>query len=101
MKLCFVTVGTTSFESLIHCIDSAEFEQVLLSKGFTHLRIQIGKGEYIPNQHFACAYETYETEPDSLNNNAMDRKMVCEYYRFKPTLQKDLSLADLIIGHAG
>jgi hypothetical protein len=40
---CLVTVGTTKFDKLIEAIDCADFERVLLDKGFTSLRIQLGK----------------------------------------------------------
>lgn len=49
-KVVFVTVGTTSFDSLIKAIDSDEVREDLLKKGYTHLIIQMGRGLYVPSK---------------------------------------------------
>ncbi|XP_069104889.1 UDP-N-acetylglucosamine transferase subunit ALG13-like isoform X1 [Argopecten irradians] len=67
----FVTVGTTEFDKL-----------VLEKKGFTHATLQTGKGI---------------TEPLC----GQVGKVTVEHYRYKPSLQEDISSADLVISHAG
>ena len=86
-KRIFVTVGTTSFDTLIRTIDSAEFLDLIIACGCKELVIQIGRGDYIPKY---------------LTQLVCDKKGVkFEYFRFKPTLANEMSLADLIISHCG
>lgn len=47
-RVVFVTVGTTSFDSLVRAVDTQEVKEILLNKGYTHLVIQMGRGTYIP-----------------------------------------------------
>ena len=93
-----VVVGTTKFEDLIKAVSEKRFQkvpehlkpfktslipQLLFSKGYTHLSIQVGHGEYTPD--------------DSDN----DGGLMVEWFRFKPTLADDMSAASLIISHGG
>lgn len=52
--------------------------------GFTHVRVQLGNGEYIPfgSQPRKCGLEV-------------------EWYRLKPSLAPDFEEATLVITHAG
>jgi len=83
-KYVFVTVGTTKFEELIQIVDTDECHQCLIELGYNGLLIQIGKGEF---------------EPTVVSRNR--NRMACEYYRFKDSLDDDMSEASLIISHAG
>lgn len=97
-KLCLVTVGTTKFDALIERIDSDDFELCLISLGFTHLRIQLGKGDYIPKKVLSSVEER------SGGNEMQGKKggkLYCDYYRLKPSLKPDLEMAGLVIGHGG
>lgn len=49
-RTVFVTVGTTSFDSLIKAVDTQEVKDQLSRKGYTHLLIQMGRGVYIPTK---------------------------------------------------
>jgi beta-1,4-N-acetylglucosaminyltransferase len=82
----FITVGTTEFDQLIEAIDNLEFLVVLRDKGFTKLTIQLGRGTY---------------EPSCLLNEASRLGIELDVFRFKPTLDEDMSTADLIVSHCG
>jgi len=93
----FVTVGTTRFDALIQAIDSQAFLRVLKSKGFSSLKIQLGKGNYIP-QHIGALEEGQA----SLKDQRKDlERIAVSFYRFKPSIADDMRGADLIISHAG
>ena len=49
-RTVFVTVGTTSFDSLVKAVDTEQVQEALLKKGYTHLVIQMGRGSYIPKK---------------------------------------------------
>ncbi|KAI4301825.1 hypothetical protein L6164_035065 [Bauhinia variegata] len=49
-KVVFVTVGITSFDSLVRAVDSQKFKQELVAKGYTHLLIQMGRGSYVSSE---------------------------------------------------
>ena len=83
-KTLFVTVGTTLFDKLVLSTTSPEALKWMLSKGFTRLIVQYGKG----------------VEP-SLPEEWTSRFETVEAYRFKPTLSDDMKAADLILSHAG
>lgn len=57
--------------------------QVLINKGYTHLTLQIGRGNYEP--------------PTPLEVNGIQ----LEFYRFKPSLHDDMKRASLVISHGG
>ena len=96
----YVTVGTTSFDSLIQALDNAEVAAVLKESGYKTLTMQvwllllskacltsvlrqIGRGSYIPT--------VLPTVKD----------FDFSFYTFKPSIQEDMTSADLIISHAG
>jgi len=82
-KVCFVTVGTTSFDPLISAMDDDGIRRVLVERfGITHLRIQYGRGQVRPT----------ESTLASLKVEAFD---------FKPTLAEEMKAASLIVSHAG
>ncbi|KMZ61619.1 Glycosyltransferase, family GT1 [Zostera marina] len=83
-KVVFVTVGTTSFDSLIKAIDSDEVREDLLKKGYTHLIIQMGRGLYVPSK--------FSGENGTLN---------VDYFTFSPSIATYLRSASLVISHAG
>ncbi|XP_072191921.1 UDP-N-acetylglucosamine transferase subunit ALG13 [Excalfactoria chinensis] len=82
MKSVFVTVGTTSFDELIAAISSPAAEQVLRSRGYRQLVLQIGRGALQPSPQHGPTF-------------------VREVFRFKESLAEDLRSADLVISHAG
>lgn len=49
-RTVFVTVGTTSFDSLVKAVDTQEVKDQLSRKGYTHLLIQMGRGVYSPTK---------------------------------------------------
>ena len=82
MGCVFVTVGTTRFEELVEVVDSDAVKAALVSRGYSELVVQYGKGEYQP-----CL-----TPYPGLKQSS---------YRYKPSLQEDFASADLVISHAG
>uniref|UniRef100_A0A8C4U080 UDP-N-acetylglucosamine transferase subunit ALG13 n=1 Tax=Falco tinnunculus TaxID=100819 RepID=A0A8C4U080_FALTI len=81
MKSVFVTVGTTSFDDLIATICSPAALQVLQSRGYEKLVLQVGRGAL----------------PPSLSGTAL----AVEAFRYKESLAEDLGRADLVVSHAG
>jgi len=94
----FVTVGTTSFDSLIEQLDDPEVATILEQSGYNRLVIQIGRGDYIPNR--LPGIKQQDTDTDQVQQGS-GGGIQCSFYRFKPTLEHDMKSADLIISHAG
>ncbi|KAM6252560.1 UDP-N-acetylglucosamine transferase subunit ALG13-like [Spheniscus humboldti] len=82
MKSVFVTVGTTSFDDLIATVCSPAALQVLQSRGYEKLVLQVGRGALKPVLRSSPAFAV-------------------EVFRFKDSLAEDLRKADLVISHAG
>ncbi|KAM9274267.1 UDP-N-acetylglucosamine transferase subunit ALG13-like [Morus bassanus] len=82
MKSVFVTVGTTSFDDLIATVCSPAALQVLQSRGYEKLVLQVGRGAL---------------KPELCSTSAL----AVEAFRFKESLAEDLWRADLVISHAG
>lgn len=78
----FVTVGTTQFDKLIEAVTSKVALDWMVSRGYTSLRIQYGKGK-----------------KPSVESNGVP--IAIEAYDFLPSLDNDMRKADLIISHAG
>ncbi|XP_076934672.1 uncharacterized protein LOC143601045 [Bidens hawaiensis] len=83
-RIVFVTVGTTSFDSLVRTVDSDQVKQALSEKGYTHLVIQMGRGSYIPKK---CSDE--------------DGSLVVDHFTFSSSIADYLRSASLVISHAG
>ena len=81
-KTVFVTVGTTSFDSLIWCVTKNETLKVFKKLGFGKILLQIGRGEFQP--------PSGETEGVNI-----------EFYRYKDSIIEDMKNADFVISHAG
>ncbi|XP_019863424.1 PREDICTED: UDP-N-acetylglucosamine transferase subunit ALG13 homolog, partial [Amphimedon queenslandica] len=84
-KSVLVVVGTTKFEDLIKAVSEKRFQKLLFSKGYTHLSIQIGHGEYTPAE----------------SGSGRGEELIVDWFRFKPTLANDMTEASLIISHGG
>ncbi|XP_051486576.1 putative bifunctional UDP-N-acetylglucosamine transferase and deubiquitinase ALG13 [Apus apus] len=82
MKCVFVTVGTTSFDDLVATVCSPAALQVLRSRGYEKLVLQVGRGALEPAA-------------------GSGRAVALEAFRFKDSLAEDLRRADLVISHAG
>uniref|UniRef100_UPI0035902275 UDP-N-acetylglucosamine transferase subunit ALG13-like isoform X2 n=1 Tax=Myxine glutinosa TaxID=7769 RepID=UPI0035902275 len=80
----FVTVGTTSFDELIKQVCSESVMQVLHSRGYSDLVLQVGRGNI---------------EPESVPLHTFGMNVLA--YRFKDSLDEDIARASLIISHAG
>ncbi|MFS7933608.1 putative N-acetylglucosaminyldiphosphodolichol N-acetylglucosaminyltransferase [Helianthus anomalus] len=83
-RIVFVTVGTTSFDSLVKTVDSDQVKEALLEKGYTHLVIQMGRGSYIPKK-----------------SSGEDGSLVVKYFTFSSSIADYLRSASLVISHAG
>ena len=85
-KRLFVTVGTTSFDSLIRALDDANVVSLLKRLGFTSVVVQFGRGE---------------VDRHGLRHSRSQPGLQVDAFDFKPTLQDDMRQADLVITHAG
>ncbi|KAJ0487598.1 putative N-acetylglucosaminyldiphosphodolichol N-acetylglucosaminyltransferase [Helianthus annuus] len=83
-RIVFVTVGTTSFDSLVKTVDSRQVKEALSAKGYTHLVIQMGRGSYIPK-----------------NSSGEDGSLVVDCFTFSSSIADYLRSASLVISHAG
>ena len=102
-KTIFVTVGTTLFDPLIENVTSPTFLNKITQYGFDCIVIQYGKGQ-TPKLAKDCDEESsvggaYSGEYTT--TTAQKSLVQWEVYRFKPSLENDMSNADLIISHAG
>jgi beta-1,4-N-acetylglucosaminyltransferase len=82
----FVTVGSTSFDSLVQSVLSSSVLFTLRNKGYTSLAVQCG------DSNFELASITHSLERDGIG---------VELWKFKPSLQEEYERADLVISHAG
>ncbi|KAL8026965.1 hypothetical protein ABFX02_14G064400 [Erythranthe guttata] len=83
-KVVFVTVGTTSFDSLVKSVDTREVKEALFKKGYTHLLIQMGRGSYIPTK-----------------SAGEDGSLSVDHFTFSSSIAEFLKSASLVISHAG
>ncbi|XP_073148351.1 uncharacterized protein [Henckelia pumila] len=82
-RIVFVTVGLTSFDSLVRAVDTREVREALLKKGYTHLLIQMGHDLYIP-----------------MKSAGEDGFILVDYFTFSPSIADHLRSASLVISHA-
>ena len=80
MNYVFVTVGSTSFESLIQNIDNKYVLYKLKSLGYTKIIYQIGSGKYVPT---------------------ITHILKIECFKYKPTISNIIRNSSLVICHAG
>lgn len=81
MSFVFVSVGSTSFDSLISYVNSERIMRILKAHGFQRILFQIGEqGKYIPKQNPI---------------------IVVEHFRVIDNIQPLLKKAALVISHAG
>lgn len=83
-RIVFVTVGTTSFDSLVKTVDTDQVKEALLKKGYTHLVIQMGRGTYVPKK-----------------SSGEDESLFVDYFTFSSSIADYLRSASLVISHAG
>lgn len=129
-KTIFITVGTTLFQALIKCVTAPLFLNHMASLGYDRLIIQYGKGRMPTLTTDVAASDKIESKMEKGTGNKEDQKrgiykisnqgkeynendssqkfsngvvkaIEWEMYRFKPSLEEDMSNADLIISHAG
>jgi beta-1,4-N-acetylglucosaminyltransferase len=81
----FVTVGSTSFDSLVLSVLSQPFLRILHAKGHTKLVVQCGN----------CKLQI--GAPAGFREEGVE----IEIWRFKDSLEAEYGLADLVISHAG
>lgn len=81
---CFVTVGTTKFDSLINKIMTEPCLEILRQRGVSYLVLQSGAG-------------IIHIGDNKRNFNGIQ----IEQYCYKDDIKFDMEAADFIIGHAG
>ncbi|KAL7410369.1 glycosyl transferase [Mrakia frigida] len=84
-KTCFVTVGSTSFDGLVHSILSPSSLAALAAKGFTRLVVQHGNSKLPPS---------WLVEDTS-------GRLEVETFTFKDGVEECVREADLVVSHAG
>ncbi|MFH4979268.1 hypothetical protein AB6A40_005977 [Gnathostoma spinigerum] len=85
---CFVTVGSTRFDSLIQQMVSDEVVSSLKAIGISEVVMQIGHSQRPSHSR---------TDDGCYNVNGV----FFMQYRHKPSIGEDIDKADLVIGHAG
>ncbi|KAH7865916.1 hypothetical protein Vadar_013075 [Vaccinium darrowii] len=83
-RIVFVTVGTTSFDTLVRAVDNSEVKRELFGRGYTHLLIQMGRGSYTPTK-----------------SSGEDGCLAVDYFTFSSSIADTLRSASLVISHAG
>ena len=92
-KSVLVTVGSTQFEDLIEAVDTVEFGELLVEKGYTKLLIQFGPlGKYEPHLLEECC---------RTNQEFKNKKFTVEAFRMNPEFGKIMKSASLVISHDG
>eukprot|EP00890_Picochlorum_soloecismus_P004938 jgi/Picsp_1/5445/NSC_02804-R1_protein len=98
-KTCvLLTVGSTRFDGLVKAIDDPKVVDILSSKGFRKLYIQIGASDHIPVN--LCDVNACSFEADSgrqVHSNGFE----VEWFRYTPSLASIMAMSGLIISHAG
>lgn len=79
----FVTVGTTKFDELIETVLSSEVLEVLSSKGYYEIILQVGRTLFVPDCTPRCGFVNIE------------------YFNLSADIISYVQNADLIISHAG
>lgn len=79
----FITVGTTSFNSLLEAVNTVEIAEIIRKLNCSKLIIQYGRGE--------------QMEMDT----TLFAGIEVEVYGLKKSIIEDINRADLVIGHAG
>ena len=90
---CFVTVGTTQFDSLVAALDenAEEIIGMLTQCGISSLTLQIGRGTFEPSNLIALGKK--------LRSSKIDFNV--DFFRFSPSIQDYISRASLVISHGG
>ena len=93
-RICFVTVGTTSFDELVRQMDSPAIHEHLRRLGMTKLVVQVGRGVYTPK----CACAAAE---DGAGASCGVEFLPTIFFRFAPSLDAHMRSAALVISHGG
>lgn len=88
-KRAFVTVGSTKFDDLIASILQEDILNALRDSNFTHLVVQCGE---------SALPDPWTSTAESLDK---DRGIQVEIWKYKPSIEEDIAIADLVISHAG
>lgn len=99
-KNVFVTVGTTSFDALIQALDDVTVIDILRSKGYASLTLQIGRGTYTP-RNIVPPGRSRAVLAGSSGDASEPREFVVECFDFRPSLDEAMREADLVVCHAG
>ncbi|KAF8373717.1 algn-13 [Pristionchus pacificus] len=94
---CFVTVGSTRFDSLTNEILSDAALTALKKLGVTKVSIQLGSGEFEAKRF----EEIFGSLCDHDSGSAVFAGLKIDFYRYKPSIAEDLADAKFVIGHAG
>ena len=89
-KSAFVTVGSTKFDALIQKVLQEDLLETFRVAGFTHLVVQCGESALDP---------LWVLTGSELVKDANGLRV--EIWKFRPSIDKEMAAADLIISHAG
>eukprot|EP00955_Chlamydomonas_euryale_P081542 363595-Chlamydomonas_euryale.AAC.8 len=90
-RTILVTVGTTKFDDLVAAVDSDEFAEAALARGYTHLRVQRGNGAYAPHNLLGLGSDSGVSKCG----------LEVSFFQYTPSLRDDIESAALVISHAG
>ena len=114
-----VTVGTTSFDALIAAMDRLSVVDALRAKGYTSMTMQIGRGAYKPRRVVPLGCKRFvhrrgaggkgkrkrvpaDGGAEGADDGGADREdFVVEVFEFRPSLDRAMRAASLVVSHAG
>ena len=106
-RICFVTVGTTSFDELVEQMDSPPLHAHLRRLGMTKLVVQIGRGTYTPKCATAGADADLAGRGERAGASTAGQEpsasglLPTMCFKFAPSLDAHMRSAALIISHGG
>lgn len=112
-KKLLVTVGSTRFDALIRAVCEPLCLTTLTDAGYNDVTLQVGAGDFPLEQYqHICQREGGIESEHSMFLADLDSgtcptvrilgtKCVVTVFRFKPSLEEDISGASLVISHAG
>ncbi|KAG8961257.1 N-acetylglucosaminyldiphosphodolichol N-acetylglucosaminyltransferase catalytic subunit alg13 [Tulasnella sp. 419] len=91
MRRVLITVGSTKFDNLIELVLGEQMIEVFSKHGFTNVVVQCGNSSLFPEW----------VDPAALPIESIKSGVHIHVWRFKPSLEEEISNADLVISHAG
>ncbi|KAJ1448338.1 glycosyl transferase [Pelagophyceae sp. CCMP2097] len=94
-----VTVGTTRFDALVRAAAAPDVEAALVARGYTALRIQVGRGAAPASWGPEAAADDADAAAGA--DGAATPGFRRSWFRFTPDLATEIVQAALVVSHAG